>query len=149
MKAAGYVNLGGLARQSYGEENVALVGFGTFQGEVLAGSAWGAPEQIMPLPPAKEESFESYFHKAAERHHVNELFVLLDDKRQTPFIQRLGHRAVGVVYDPRHERRGNYVPTELSKRYDAFVFVDTTHALRSLHTAVVHGEFPETWPSGQ
>ncbi len=149
MKAAGYVNIGGLARQSYGEENIALVGFGTYQGDVLAGSAWGAPEQVMPLPPAQEESFEYYFHKSALKAKVNQLFVLLDDKRYTAFIQKRGHRAVGVVYDPRHEKRGNYVPTELSKRYDAFVFVDTSHALKSLNSPFVYGKFPETWPSGQ
>ncbi len=30
MKSAGYVNIGGLARQSYGISDVALVGFGTY-----------------------------------------------------------------------------------------------------------------------
>jgi erythromycin esterase-like protein len=60
----------------------------------------------------------------------------------------LGHRAVGVVYDPQHERRGNYVPTELSKRYDAFVFVDKSHAIKSLEALFERGVFPETWPSG-
>jgi len=149
MKAAGYVNIGGLARQSYGDDNVALIGFGTYEGEVLAGLSWGAPEQIMPLPPAHEESYEYYFHIAAARKKINQYFLLLDDKSHTPFAQRLGHRAVGVVYDHKHERRGNYVPTELSKRYDAFVFVDRTHALKSLHAVFVHGEFPETWPTGQ
>lgn len=148
MKAAGYVNIGGLARQSYGDDNVALVGFGTYEGEVLAGLAWGAAEQVIPIPPAQEESYEHYFHIAAARKKVNQFFILLEDKNRTPFAQRLGHRAVGVVYDPRQERRGNYVPTELSKRYDAFVFVDRTHALKSLHSAFVHGAFPETWPTG-
>lgn len=149
MKAAGYINIGGLARKIYGEENVALVGFGSYQGEVLAGSAWGAPEQVMSLPAAREESIEDYFHKAALKAKTNQLFVLLEDSEHTAFNQRLGHRAVGVVYDPRHERRGNYVPTELAKRYDAFIFVDTSHALKSLHSTFVRGEFPETWPSGQ
>lgn len=149
MKAAGYVNLGGLARQSYGNDNVALIGFGTYQGEVLAGYAWGAPEQTMPLPPAQAGSYEHAFHQAALRKNVEKFFVLLEDRSHTPFAQRLGHRAVGVVFDPRHEQRGNYVPTELSKRYDAFVFVDKTHALKSLHAVFVHGEFPETWPTGQ
>jgi erythromycin esterase-like protein len=149
MKEAGYINLGGLARQSYGEENVALVGFGTYQGEVLAGSGWGRPEEIMPLPAAHEESYEYHFHRAAQNHNLNQFYLLLENKTHTPFAHRLGHRAIGVVYDPRHERRGNYVPTELSKRYDAFVFVDQTHALKSLHTAYVLGEFPETWPTGQ
>lgn len=149
MKAAGYVNIGGLARQSYGDDNVALVGFGTYEGEVLAGFAWGATEQVMPLPAAREDSYEYHFHQVATRKNRDRFFVLLGDHGRTPLSQSLGHRAVGVVYDPLRERRGNYVPTELSKRYDAFVFVDRTHALKSLHAVSVHGEFPETWPSGQ
>lgn len=149
MKAAGYVNIGGLARQSYGQENVALVGFGTYEGEVLAGKAWGGPEQRMPLPAAQEGSYEDYFHRVALMEKLNRFYLLLGDEAHSPLSRWLGQRAVGVVYDPRHERRGNYVPTELSKRYDAFVFVDKTHALKSLHAASVRGEFPETWPSGQ
>ncbi len=149
MKQSGYVNLGGLARQSYGEENVALVGFGTYQGEVLAGSGWGRPERVMALPAAREESYEYLFHKAAEKFNLNKFYLLLEDKTHSPFAKQRGHRAVGVVYDPDQERRGNYVPTELSKRYDAFIFVDQTHALNSLHNLSVRGEIPETWPSGQ
>jgi erythromycin esterase-like protein/predicted phosphoribosyltransferase/predicted alpha/beta-hydrolase family hydrolase len=149
MRASGHVNLGGLARQNYGEENVALVGFGTYQGEVLAGSAWGRPEQVMPLPAAKPGSYEDIFHTAAVKAKASQFYLLLRDQIHSPFAQTLGHRAVGVVYDPRQERRGNYVPTELSKRYDAFVFIDRTRALKSLHSLFVRGEFPETWPSGQ
>lgn len=149
MKTAGYVNIGGLARESYGSDNVALVGFGTYEGDVLAGSAWDAPEEKIALPPAREDSYEHHFHQAAKAAGTNVLFIRLEDSRQSAFSRRLGHRAVGVVYDPRHERRGNYVPTELSRRYDAFVFVDHTHALKSLHSIYVRGEFPETWPSGQ
>lgn len=151
MNETGYINLGGLVRQSYGEQNVALVGFGTYQGQVLAGSSWGRPEQIMILPPAREGSYEHRFHHVlkAEKNNLNQVYVLLDDKSHTAFAQRLGHRAVGVVYDPKQEYRGNYVPTELSKRYDAFVFIDQTKALKSLHAISVFGEIPETWPSGQ
>jgi erythromycin esterase-like protein len=149
MLNSGYVNIGGLARQKYGADNVALVGFGSHEGEVLAGSAWGAPERVMPLPPSQEGSYESYFHEVAHHKKWRQFYVLLQDHEDSPFKQILGHRAVGVVYDPRHEKRGNYVPTSLSKRYDAFVFVDRTHALKSLHARAVRGEFPETWPSGQ
>ena len=149
MKASGYVNIGGLARQRYGEQNVALVGFGSYQGEVLAGAAWGAPEQVMPLPPAREESYEFYFHRVSLRRKLNQFYILLREKTETPLAKTRGHRAVGVVYDPHRERLGNYVPTELSQRYDAFIFIDRTQALKSLHTLPARGEFPETWPSGQ
>ena len=43
----------------------------------------------------------------------------------------IGHRAIGVVYHPRYER-GNYVPTRLADRYDAFIYVDETKALSPL-----------------
>lgn len=148
MKDAGYVNIGGLARQSYGDDKVALVGFGTYEGEVLAGQAWGAAETVMSVPPAMPHSYEYAFHQAALSNKTKQFFVLLEDKNESAFTQRLGHRAIGVVYDPKHELQSNYVPTELSRRYDAFVFVDKTRALKSLHAVFVHGEFPETWPTG-
>lgn len=101
------------------------------------------------MPAAREDSYEYHFHQAAKKHKLNQFYLLLEDKTHSPFAHRLGHRGIGVVYDPRQESRGNYVPTELSKRYDAFIFVDKTHALKSLHAVFVRGEFPETWPSGQ
>jgi len=45
----------------------------------------------------------------------------------------MAHRAIGVVYDPRRERWGNYVPTVLGRRYDAFLYFDDTTALHPLH----------------
>ena len=45
------------------------------------------------------------------------------------------HRAVGVVYNPELERLGNYVPTRLGERYDAFVHCDRTTALTPLRRA--------------
>jgi erythromycin esterase-like protein len=148
MKSGGYVNLGGLARQSYGEDNVSLVGFGSFEGEVLAGRAWGAPEQKMTLPPAPLGTYEHHFHQVSMALKANRLYLDLTEHAHGPLAQTRGHRAVGVVYNPEHEARGNYVPTELSRRYDHFVFIDQSTALKSLHVLPVQGEFPETWPNG-
>jgi erythromycin esterase-like protein/predicted phosphoribosyltransferase len=147
MVDSGYVNLGGLARQSYGQENVALVGFGTYEGKVLASHSWGGVEEIMTVPPAAESSYEYQFHRAAVQSGCGQYFLIFN-KEHPQFLKRMGHRAIGVVYDPSREKRSNYVPTELSKRYDAFVFVDLTHALHSLHVPYLQGDFPETWPTG-
>jgi erythromycin esterase-like protein len=144
MAASGYVNLGGLARQEIG--NVALVGFGSHSGTVLAGHAWGAPEEVMQMPPARENSVEDIMHKISVDTGSNNLVFLFHDRDELREVR--GHRAIGVVYDPQHERRGNYVPTLLSKRYDAFIFIDRSQALKSWHPAKSLGEFPETWPSG-
>ena len=60
-----------------------------------------------------------------------------------------GQRAIGVVYHPEYEA-GNYVPTILPRRYDAFPFLDETHALHPLHEVqpIEEAEVPETFPSG-
>ena len=60
----------------------------------------------------------------------------------------IGHRAIGVVYDPDHERWGNYVPTIIPGRYDAFLYLEESRALDPLHMPIrVAGE-AETFPSG-
>ena len=62
----------------------------------------------------------------------------------------LGHRAIGVVYRPKSERWGNYVPTIVPYRYDVMLYIDETSALRSAAHARDGdgGEEPETYPSG-
>ena len=61
-------------------------------------------------------------------------------------MEPLGNRAIGVVYDPGNER-GNYVPSVIPERYDAFIFIDFTHALHPLGTSPKN-EPPDTYPSG-
>jgi erythromycin esterase-like protein len=150
MAAAGYVNIGGLARERFGAENVALVGFGSYEGSVRAAYAWGRNDERMSLPPAKNGSYEELFHKLCHMKREKSFYL---DLTLTPLQEALrevkGHRAVGVVYDPRHEKRGNYVPTSLSARYDAFLFIDQTNALHPLPAHFEYGEIPDTWPVGQ
>jgi erythromycin esterase-like protein len=60
----------------------------------------------------------------------------------------IGHRAIGVVYNPDHERHGNYVPSILPLRYDAFIFLEETSALHPLHLEADESQMPETFPFG-
>jgi len=137
------VNVGQLARERYGEENVVLVGFGTHSGTVIAGAEWDAPWERMRVPDGRPGSREDVLHRAdpADKLLLFDAADGLGDWR--------GHRAIGVVYDPALERYGNYVPTVLPRRYDAFLFIDRTRALRPLHVAAHEtGEVPETYPTG-
>lgn len=60
-----------------------------------------------------------------------------------------GHRAIGVVYHPDRERYGNYVPTNLPNRYDAFLYLEETRSLHPLKiTPTAGAEPPETYPFG-
>jgi erythromycin esterase-like protein len=59
----------------------------------------------------------------------------------------IGHRAIGVVYNPEREW-GNYVPTRMTERYDAFIFLPVTAALHPLHMHPDRQQVPETYPFG-
>jgi erythromycin esterase len=154
MASAGMVNVGQLVRQAHDEEGVVLVGFGSHHGSVIAGEEWGAPMTRMPVPDARPESWEHLMHEAvAGNGSVSGaalmVFADADDGGIPQLDEPIAHRAIGVVYDPDHERWGNYVPTLIPRRYDAFIFIDETHALSPLHMPVKVGEVPETFPSGQ
>ena len=133
MAAHGMHNVGQLVRQQHQSEGVVLVGF------------WGAEMKNMELPKAIDGSVEKLLHQ----HGAGDKLLIFDDDSPLKeiFEERMGHRAVGVVYDPHHER-GNYVPTRLSDRYDAFLYIDRTHGLHPLHLKPDGQIVPDTYPFG-
>ncbi|WP_205502265.1 erythromycin esterase family protein [Rufibacter psychrotolerans] len=145
MASQGEVNVGQLARKEYGEENVFIVGFGSHRGTVIAASSWGAPLQTMPVPPATPGSWEAILHQLSPTNKI----ILSKDLRENKVLNRpVGHRAIGVVYNPKLEHLGNYVPSIMPKRYDAFLYLDSTRALHPIQTITVRNEPPDLYPSG-
>ncbi|GAA0798305.1 erythromycin esterase family protein [Spirilliplanes yamanashiensis] len=145
MARHGEVNLGRLARERWGPGAVLLVGFGSHAGAVVAGSGWGEPMRVMPVPPARPGSLEDVLHAAAP---PQALYVFPRTGRPALLTDELGHRAIGVVYRPERDAHANYVPTVLGERYDAFLWFDRSRAVRPLHTHGVDALAPETYPSG-
>jgi erythromycin esterase len=146
QSARGEVTLGELVRDRFGADRVLIVGFGSHRGTVLAGYSWGAQMEAMAVPPARPDSLEEILHAAAP---PAALFVVPPlDARPDLLVDQLPHRAIGVVYRPERERWGNYVPSVLGDRYDAFVWIDQTRALRPLHPLHIDTREPETYPSG-
>jgi erythromycin esterase-like protein len=144
MKFQGMHNLGELARKKYGEKDVFLVGFGSFEGSVIAASVWGDGMQRMPLPPAIPESWENILKETG----TLDGYLLLKEFRKGGVLDfEIGHRAIGVVYNPSSENR-NYVPSRLPFRYDAFVFLRQTKGLHPLSIAQDKRQMPETYPFG-
>jgi erythromycin esterase-like protein len=148
MARNGMVNVGQLVRQQHGQDGVVIVGFGTHRGTVIAAAEWGEPMERMRVPAAREGSFEDMLADAA----VGDSLIIFEDRENggVPGLEKpIGHRAIGVVYDPNHERWGNYVPTIVPGRYDAFIYIEETRALDPLHMPVrIDGDAPETYPSG-
>lgn len=148
MIAEGLYNIGGLAREKFGEDNVALLGLATYSGTVTASHSWNGPTQTLKLPPAKPFSHEAALHEVSLSHHLNTYYLLFGEReRDSVLADPRPQRAVGVVYQPRFER-GNYVPTSLARRYDALLYIDQTAALQSFVLPYARGEFPQTWPVG-
>ncbi|SET19285.1 erythromycin esterase family protein [Geodermatophilus poikilotrophus] len=131
MADAGMTNVGQLLRERHGTDGVVLIGFGGYRGGVIAGSGWGAQMQRMPVPEARSGSLEALLHEELGRDAL--LVWDRDGARPAELDRRLDHRAIGVVYRPEREKWGNYVPTVLGERYDAFLYLEDTSPLQPLH----------------
>lgn len=143
---------------------------------VAAGSAWDDPWKEMRVPPAREGSWEDVMHKATDGSDA--LMIMPKDKPAEMLAWR-GNRAIGVVYNPQFESfgtaacdassrtpsyahciglppptllpPGNYVPTVLPQRYDAFLFIDRTHGVKPIFPPALaepSKDVEETYPTG-
>ncbi len=130
MYTVGNQNIGELSRVHHGPENVFSVGFTTYTGRVVAGASWESRMQTMRISSARRGSVEYIFNQTENE----SFYMLFDDTDRThdAFMQAMGHRAIGVVFNPANEPR-QYVNTIVPLRYDAFIFFNTTRGLNSLH----------------
>jgi len=175
MKESGMINIGQLIREKKGNKNSVLVGFSTYIGSVIAARRWGEKMEIMDVPPAREGSWDNLLHfidnDCIDNNGKNKLVIfskdidniqnLIDQKggeycdnnnnndKNDGNYENKGQRAIGVVYNPKYEKYGNYVPTILPLRYDALIFIDKTTALSPLHMqSAKNNDPPETFPTG-
>lgn len=145
MADEGLYNIGELARLQHHEKGIVLVGFGSYKGTVVAGHSWGATMQYMNMPAARNGSWEYLLHQEG----ANNKLLLMEDFMNDVFMENyIGHRAIGVVYNPKYEQYGNYVPSILPMRYDAFIYIDETNAVHPLHILPDGHQVPETYPFG-
>jgi erythromycin esterase-like protein len=146
MTDEGMINLGQLINEEHLNEGVFALGFGSYKGSVIAGRKWSDVMRKQIVPPAINNSWEYYLHNAG---NTNNRLILLDKIKDENFKKTpLEHRAIGVVYNPEYEQYGNYVPSILTTRYNAFFFIDETSALHPLHITPDGHQLPETFPFG-
>ncbi|HEV2058680.1 MAG TPA: erythromycin esterase family protein, partial [Solirubrobacteraceae bacterium] len=97
MSERGELNLGQLARESYGSE-ARLIGFTTHEGTVTAASDWDAPAERKRVRPALAASWEAALHATG----LERLLLPLgedqwgDDESSISLLER----AIGVIYRP-------------------------------------------------
>lgn len=149
--AGGQINIGQLTRQRRPGEMVSI-GFGQYQGSVTASRYWGAPPEFFPVPPGIPGSYDHAFHQTGLDRFLLLLRPLHDKLQAGPLDTWRGNRAIGVQYHPEAERH-NYVPTKLASRYDAFVHIDNTKAIKPLDLSAAKPDSvpkweAETYPEG-
>ena len=128
MRNSGENNIGQLSRERFGAENVFLIGFTTYKGEVLAAKDWGGKMEKMKIPSAISKSVESQLNKVGHE----AMYVIFDQNdKEEKNLKVTGNRAVGVLYNPERDRR-QFVPTIVPLRYDALVFFKNTSKLHVL-----------------
>ena len=128
MSQRGRTNLGELLRRKYGEQEVFILGFGTYAGKVMAAYKWNDSSHVMALPPAYKGSWEEVLHGIGN----GDKLILSEDIRQSiPFNHWYDQRGVGVLYHPERPR-SSYVPSFVSRRYDGFIFIDSSHEIHPI-----------------
>ena len=144
MSQQGIVNVGQLVNELHSNDGVYSVGFGSYNGTVIASNEWNGEIKAMNVPNAKHGSWEQILHISKDKD-----ILLMMNKNVSEELGSIcyGHRAIGVVYDPEFEF-GNYVPSKMPLRYDAFIFIDKTKALHPLHITPNGYQMPETYPFG-
>jgi erythromycin esterase len=119
-------NIGQLLRAEWGEDQVFLVGFTTYQGEVLAAKSWSGKRKTLKIPPAQKHSLEYLLHQQG----IPQFYLIFEP--QDPPQHLLGNRAIGVVYRPQSDYL-HYVPSWVPKRYDALFYFYNTTPLQVIH----------------
>ena len=142
LDAAAEWNLGQMCRQSFGAENVYLLGFSTNSGTVTAAPKWGSPPRCERLSTGLPGTMEALLHEAQlllEGEGDGAMLVIFRaqpaaattpprastcSEMRSVLATPREHRFVGVVYHhdtPAAERASHYIRCNLADEFDALV----------------------------
>jgi erythromycin esterase-like protein len=128
MRNYNRTSVGELLKTQLGDSSVFITGFGTYSGTVTASRTWGGVTETMGLAPAEPGSWDDILHNIS---NANKYILFRETRNNLPLQNRWVYmRSIGVVYTP-YQRSGasQSIP---AKRYDAFIFIDHSSALRPL-----------------
>ncbi len=147
MGSEGEHNLGQLCRERLGGE-VAVVGFGTDHGTVVAASNWGEPHEVKRVRPADPRSYEGLCHRVRRPGFLLSLRNARREVLRDELTASRLERAIGVIYRPETELQSHYFRASLPRQFDEWIWFDRTSALQPLGAEPVEQGLPETYPFG-
>jgi erythromycin esterase-like protein len=116
-------SIGQLMRERHGDE-VALVGFTTYEGMVHVAPEWDEPANDERLPPSHPDSWEAQFHETGLPRFMITASAL---RRASGETLSRPHRGIGAIL-----RSDPYTDTRLADAYDLIVHVDATQAIEPI-----------------
>ena len=122
MSSEGYTSVGEVLKNELGRSKVFSIGFGTYKGSVMAGYTWNAEIQKQAVLPAKGGSWEYILHELSPQ---NKIILSKDVANNIALSKWIEFRSIGAAY----EGAAIYSLSVIPKRFDAFVFIDSTTAL--------------------
>jgi erythromycin esterase len=125
MGSAGYTSVGELLKNQLGRSKVFSVGFGTYKGSVMAGYTWNGKIQKQTVLPAKGGSWEYLLHELSPQ---NKIILSKEVEDHIALNKWIEFRSVGAAY----KGTAIYNVSIIPKRFDAFVFIDSTTALHPI-----------------
>jgi erythromycin esterase-like protein len=127
MAEAGNSSVGEILKKEM-DNKVFSIGFGTNKGSVMAGYYWNAPLIKMEVPPARTGSWENILHELSP----DDKIILSDELKNNKALNRwIAIRSIGAAYS----NNAIYGTAIIPKRFDAFIYIDSTSALRPVKNA--------------
>jgi erythromycin esterase len=139
------VSIGQLLREAYGDRQVFITGFGSYSGTLLCGRTWGDSTRLVTLPPARGGSWEDLLHSQYGDSRLVMCSAFRNDKALNGYYAT---RAVGAIYRPASDAYSSYTSSVMSRRYDAFIYLDKTEAVHPLPVMLNRSQVPYTFPTG-
>ena len=121
-------NLGQMCRAMF--ENTFIIGFGTYDGSVLAAPKWSEKHNIYILNIPIEDSIEEHIYNFCKSRNINNCFIDLKEcKNIAPFNTKTKQRMIGVIYNSNNELQSHYITSTLCDHYDLYIFISHTSHL--------------------
>jgi len=125
MGDSGFISVGEILRKQFGPGKVYSTAFGTNKGSVMAGYSWNSPVQKQVVLSAKGGSWENILHELSSE---NKIVFSKDLKNNESLNKWIEFRSIGAAYSGGAVYGQSIIP----KRFDAFLFIDTTTALHPI-----------------
>ncbi|TRX75859.1 erythromycin esterase family protein [Pseudomonas mangiferae] len=143
----GEFTLGQLCRTAWGRDAV-LIGMGTDRGGVAAADDWDGTLEVKTVRPSDPDSWEHRFLQAGVPASLTDWRAADREDLRDALSEVLLERAIGVIYRPQTERVSHYFEAVLAEQFDAYLWLEETHAVEPLATLASPSHEEDTFPFG-